>query len=104
MLVGKVKWFNNPKGYGFILASASTNDQDVLVHYSVIQMEGFKTLKAGQKVNFKFIQGPKGLTAVIVEPLPFESGVDDESDEVEYIADDESTEESATSKESEYCI
>ncbi len=68
MLVGTVKWFNNPKGYGFIQAQEATDNQDVLIHYSVIDMEGFKTLKAGQLVSFDIGQGPKGLIATKVIP------------------------------------
>ena len=68
MLVGTVKWFNNPKGYGFIQAQEATDNQDVLIHYSVIDMEGFKTLKAGQLVSFEVGQGPKGLIATKVLP------------------------------------
>ncbi|MDD7805559.1 MAG: cold shock domain-containing protein [Endozoicomonas sp. (ex Botrylloides leachii)] len=68
MLVGTVKWFNNPKGYGFIQAQEATDNQDVLIHYSVIEMEGFKTLKAGQLVSFEIGQGPKGLIATKVLP------------------------------------
>ncbi|MFJ4143924.1 cold shock domain-containing protein CspD [Pseudomonas sp. NPDC089734] len=62
MLSGKVKWFNNAKGYGFILADG--RDEDLFAHYSAIQMDGYKTLKAGQPVHFEIIQGPKGLHAV----------------------------------------
>ncbi|MGV8844472.1 MAG: cold shock domain-containing protein CspD [Pseudomonas sp.] len=62
MLSGKVKWFNNAKGYGFILADGK--DEDLFAHYSAIQMDGYKTLKAGQPVSFDIIQGPKGLHAV----------------------------------------
>ena len=68
MLVGTVKWFNNPKGYGFIEATDATDNQDVLIHYSVIEMEGFKTLKAGQVVSFELGQGPKGMIATRVLP------------------------------------
>ena len=68
MLEGTVKWFNNPKGYGFIQAQEATDNQDVLIHYSVIEMEGFKTLKAGQVVSFELGQGPKGLIATKVVP------------------------------------
>ena len=68
MLEGTVKWFNNPKGYGFIQAQEATENQDVLIHYSVIEMEGFKTLKAGQSVQFEIGQGPKGLIATKVIP------------------------------------
>src|SRR5690606_34770614 len=59
---GKVKWFNNAKGYGFVVADG--RDEDLFAHYSAIQMEGYRTLKAGQPVQFEIIQGPKGLHAV----------------------------------------
>jgi CspA family cold shock protein len=59
---GKVKWFNNAKGYGFIIEDGKK--EDLFAHYSAIQMEGYKTLKAGQAVVFEIIQGPKGLHAV----------------------------------------
>lgn len=62
MAVGKVKWFNNAKGYGFINEDGKT--EDLFAHYSAIKMEGYKTLKAGQAVTFNIIQGPKGLHAV----------------------------------------
>jgi CspA family cold shock protein len=62
MLSGKVKWFNNAKGYGFIVEDGK--NEDLFAHYSAITMEGYKTLKAGQPVNFEIIQGPKGLHAV----------------------------------------
>ena len=62
MLSGKVKWFNNAKGYGFIVEDGKT--EDLFAHYSAIKMDGYKTLKAGQPVNFEIIQGPKGLHAV----------------------------------------
>ena len=68
MLNGKVKWFNNAKGYGFILAEG--RDEDFFAHYSAIQSEGYKTLKAGQSVHFEILQGPKGLHAVNILPLP----------------------------------
>ena len=62
MASGKVKWFNNAKGYGFINEDGKT--EDLFAHYSAIQMDGYKTLKAGQPVSFEIIQGPKGLHAV----------------------------------------
>ncbi|WP_349735576.1 cold shock domain-containing protein CspD [Pseudomonas jessenii] len=62
MAVGKVKWFNNAKGYGFINEEGKT--EDLFAHYSAIKMDGYKTLKAGQAVVFEIIQGPKGLHAV----------------------------------------
>ncbi|MBK5512766.1 MULTISPECIES: cold shock domain-containing protein [unclassified Pseudomonas] len=70
MAVGKVKWFNNAKGFGFINTDAREGrdedgkEIDFFAHYSAIDMEGYKTLKAGQSVNFEIIQGPKGLHAV----------------------------------------
>jgi len=59
---GKVKWFNNAKGYGFVNEDGKT--EDLFAHYSAINMDGYKTLKAGQAVSFEIIQGPKGLHAV----------------------------------------
>lgn len=67
MLSGKVKWFNNAKGYGFIVADGG--DEDLFAHYSAIQMEGYRTLKAGQAVKFEILQGPKGLHAVNIQSL-----------------------------------
>ncbi|GGE49763.1 hypothetical protein GCM10007421_25100 [Halopseudomonas oceani] len=62
---GKVKWFNNAKGYGFIVANG--RDEDLFAHYSAIHMDGYKTLKAGQPVQFDIIQGPKGLHAINIQ-------------------------------------
>ncbi|AYG45728.1 cold shock domain-containing protein CspD [Pseudomonas sp. Leaf58] len=62
MASGKVKWFNNAKGYGFI--NEEGKDEDLFAHYSAIQMDGYKTLKAGQAVSFDIVQGPKGLHAI----------------------------------------
>ena len=64
MATGKVKWFNNAKGYGFILPDQGGDD--LFAHYSTIQMEGYKTLRAGQDVTFDIEVGPKGLHAVNV--------------------------------------
>jgi len=63
MASGKVKWFNNAKGYGFVIEDGKEDD-DLFAHYSAINMDGYKTLKAGQEVSFEIIQGPKGLHAV----------------------------------------
>ncbi|MGY4526705.1 cold shock domain-containing protein CspD [Pseudomonas sp. TE21394] len=62
MASGKVKWFNNAKGYGFI--NEEGKSEDLFAHFSAIQMDGYKTLKAGQAVSFEIVQGPKGLHAV----------------------------------------
>jgi cold shock protein len=61
MPTGTVKWFNNAKGYGFILPD--NGGEDLFAHFSTIAMEGYKTLKAGQQVTYDIIQGPKGLHA-----------------------------------------
>jgi CspA family cold shock protein len=60
---GKVKWFNNAKGYGFIVSSDG-NKQDLFAHYSDIQGDGYRNLKAGQEVKFQLMDGPKGPQAV----------------------------------------
>lgn len=65
MNTGTVKWFNNKKGFGFIVAE-DTNE-DVFVHYSVIQGDGFRTLTKGATVQFEVERGPKGLHANLVE-------------------------------------
>lgn len=65
MATGTVKWFNNAKGYGFI--SPDEGGADVFAHFSAIQMEGYKTLKQGQKVEFDLINGPRGLQATKIQ-------------------------------------
>jgi CspA family cold shock protein len=66
MAQGTVKWFNAEKGYGFI---AVDEGPDVYVHYSQIQMEGFRSLEDGQRVEFEISQGQKGPQADSVRPL-----------------------------------
>jgi CspA family cold shock protein len=61
MSVGTVKWFSNAKGYGFI--SPDEGGEDVFAHFSAIEMDGYKTLSEGQKVEFEITDGPKGLQA-----------------------------------------
>jgi CspA family cold shock protein len=63
MATGTVKWFNDAKGYGFI---SQEGGEDVFVHHSAIQMDGFRTLKEGEQVEFDVAQGPKGLQAANV--------------------------------------
>ena len=61
MVVGKVKWFNESKGYGFI--QQEENERDIFVHYSDIEGDGFRTLNEGDSVEFEPVEGPKGLQA-----------------------------------------
>jgi len=63
---GKVKWFSDPKGYGFILRE---QEADIFVHHTAIQMDGFRTLKEGQIVTYDLLQSPKGLQAANVVPI-----------------------------------
>jgi len=65
-VIGTVKWFNSSKGFGFIQRDGGP---DVFVHFSAIQMGGYKALAEGQKVEFSIEKGPKGLQAADVRPL-----------------------------------
>jgi CspA family cold shock protein len=65
MAIGTVKWFKDDKGYGFITGEDGV---DAFVHFSAIQMEGFKSLQEGQKVSYDVTQGPKGPQASNVRP------------------------------------
>lgn len=71
MAIGIVKWFSNSKGYGFI--SPEQGGDDIFAHFSAISMDGYKTLKKGQKVEFECIQGPKGLHATEIKLSEVES-------------------------------
>ncbi len=65
-VTGTVKWFNNAKGFGFITGAG---DDDVFVHFRSIQGDGYRTLNEGQEVEFKVVEGPKGLQAEDVSKL-----------------------------------
>lgn len=65
MAIGTVKWFNAEKGYGFI---SQVEGADVFVHFSAIQMNGYRSLEEGQQVEFEVQEGPKGLQAASVRP------------------------------------
>lgn len=66
MQLGKVKWFNNSKGYGFI--TPADGSPDVFVHFSTIETDGYKSLAEGQAVEFESASGPKGMQASRVIP------------------------------------
>jgi CspA family cold shock protein len=73
MSTGQVKWFNNAKGFGFILPDGGGGD--LFAHYSAITMDGYKTLKAGQTVSFDIVEGPKGLHAANIQAVNGEDRV-----------------------------
>ena len=84
MSTGQVKWFNNAKGFGFILPD--NGGADLFAHYSAISMEGYRTLKAGQLVTFDAVDGPKGVHAANIKAV--ESAIEDHvvlSDSVEEV-------------------
>ena len=96
-ITGKVKWFNNAKGYGFIERESGS---DVFVHFSAIQGAGFRTLEEGQGVEFEIVDGPKGPQAGNVsaasdsgDSSAYNSSADDSS------ADDSSADDSSASEE-----
>jgi len=66
MKIGTVKWFNSEKGFGFISVEG---EDDVFVHFSAIQSDGYKTLEEGQKVEFEVVEGPRGFQASNVSKL-----------------------------------
>ena len=90
MATGKVKWFNNAKGYGFI--RPDTGGDDLFVHYSYIEMDGYKSLKAGQPVTFEILEAPKGLHAIDIQAEP----MDEEEENLTEGTETEVTSESAS--------
>lgn len=72
MPIGKVKWFNDLKGFGFI--EPDGGGPDVFAHFSAIDMDGFKTLKEGARVSYEVNQGPKGLLAIKIRTEPADDG------------------------------
>ncbi len=76
MATGSVKWFNNQKGFGFICSE--DGGEDIFAHFSAIAMDGYKSLKAGQKVRFEINDGPKGKHAINIQAEE-ESAVDIET-------------------------
>ncbi len=86
---GKVKWFNDAKGYGFIEQESGS---DIFVHYTAITMEGFKTLAENQTVEYEVVEGPRGPQAANVsaaEDDAAESVEDDAAESVEDVGDSE---------------
>jgi CspA family cold shock protein len=73
MAAGTVKWFNDAKGFGFI--EPEGGGADVFAHFSAVQMEGFKTLRQGGRVNYDLVQGPKGDLAQNIRWLDTESAL-----------------------------
>jgi len=95
MSTGQVKWFNNAKGFGFILPDEGGDD--LFAHYSAIGMEGYKTLKAGQLVSFDTIEGPKGLHAANIHAVADAAGSNTE----QKAAEQEASEDAAVDEELE---
>ncbi len=71
LTIGKVKWFNTKKGYGFI--TRDDNDEDIFVHYTSISGDGYRALEKGEDVQFELVEGPKGLQAQNVSKVQQEA-------------------------------
>lgn len=78
MATGTVKWFNDAKGFGFI--EPDQGGGDVFAHFSAIQMDGFRTLKQGSKVQYELVAGPKGMLAQNIQTLDATSHIDSVGD------------------------
>ena len=74
MATGTVKWFNDAKGFGFI--EPDQGGGDVFAHFSAIQMDGFRTLKQGSKVQYELVAGPKGMLAQNIQPVDAATAAD----------------------------
>jgi cold shock protein len=74
MAAGTVKWFNDAKGFGFI--EPDGGGADVFAHFSAVQMDGFRTLKQGSRVEYELVQGPKGDLAQNIRPVGAAAGTD----------------------------
>jgi len=66
---GKVKWFSNERGYGFLTVDGDTTNTEYFVHFSSIEMEGYKTLKTGQSVTFELKETDKGIQATSIQSV-----------------------------------
>jgi cold shock protein len=77
MATGTVKWFNDAKGFGFI--EPESGGEDIFAHFSAVQMEGFRTLKQGEQVQYELVQGPKGQMAQNIVPTALRQGENAES-------------------------
>lgn len=71
LTIGRVKWFNTKKGYGFI--TREDNDEDIFVHYTSISGDGYRALEKGEDVQFELVEGPKGLQAQNVSKVQQEA-------------------------------
>ena len=80
MSFGTVKWFNDSKGFGFI--EPADGGADVFAHFSAVQMEGFRTLRQGSRVQFELVQGPKGDLAQNIRALDVAQALDQDADAV----------------------
>ncbi|WNO07553.1 cold shock domain-containing protein CspD [Teredinibacter sp. KSP-S5-2] len=86
MPTGTVKWFNNAKGFGFILPD--DGGEDLFAHYSSIEMEGYRTLKAGQPVEFEIEKSDKGLHAKSIQIIKVASSTSDETKPEDELAEE----------------
>ena len=67
-IIGTVKWFSNERGYGFVVSDDEADDTEYFVHFSYIEMDGYKTLRAGQKVSFVLVNTDRGIQAQEITP------------------------------------